>query len=205
MKSKKLILIRHGELAARWQEHFIGHTNPPLSRSGRADCARLKPIWNHLGGGAVYASPLMRAKQSAGIICPDTTIRYDDRLKEMSFGDWENLTFKQIEQIEPDIGERWAKNQQIFQFPGGESFQEFTTRCEDVLNELLENQEEQLTIVTHGGVLIRFFRKLLKLPEDNIWRWQPQRGSLSIVQVDLENHYTKLQLYNLKPGDYFNV
>ena len=48
--------------------------------------------------GKVFVSPMRRARESAAAICPERRdLIYDPRIREVDFGDWENLTFDEIQ------------------------------------------------------------------------------------------------------------
>ena len=75
-----------------------------------------------------HSSPArLPARQTAEIVCDaigrdHDQIRFDDRLKEISWGDWEGYTRPEIEDRWPGIYDRRRVNKWEFQPPNGESY-----------------------------------------------------------------------------------
>ncbi|MCH8199757.1 MAG: histidine phosphatase family protein, partial [Chloroflexi bacterium] len=61
-------LVRHGETEWNAQERVQGQTDVPLSDVGRGQVARTAERLAGCGFGAVYASDLVRAQETAQII-----------------------------------------------------------------------------------------------------------------------------------------
>ena len=62
---------------------------------------------------AVYVSPMQRTQSTAKPFCQATGLdmQLRDGLKEMSFGEWENLTKEQVQEKFPDDYIRWLTGQ----------------------------------------------------------------------------------------------
>ncbi len=126
----KIYLIRHEETELRG---FIGRTDPPLTAAGREAAAR------KLGGldvQAVYVSPLQRARQTAEAIrCAARPVVLEN-LAEIDFGEWDGLTWEQIESKWPALARRKRDNWFATTCPGGESWQHFCARVERALEQV---------------------------------------------------------------------
>jgi len=115
----------------------------------------------------MISSPLGRAQTSASIIRDEQgydigEIATDDRLKEISWGDWEGLTREEIEARFPGELARRRRNRWKFVPPGGESYAMLAARVMEWLGEI--SQDRRLVVVGHGG-MGRVTRGLyLKLP-----------------------------------------
>ena len=135
---------------------------------------RLHPL---LGGETpVLSSPLRRARVLAEALHPQP--RFDDRLMEMSFGDWEGMLWSDIDR---SLFSAWAANPLHFVPPGGESVAALQAR---VVECLFCQNDERLAIVAHAGVIRLIaghcqqlsFREWCQLPLDF--------GSLSRLEID---------------------
>lgn len=132
----RLVLIRHGPTAWNRDKRLQGRSDVPLSPAGRRWVAswRVPPEFRNL---TLYASPLSRARETAEILFgTETTIRTDDRLREMSFGDWEG---ELLHELRARLGSEMAANEQRgFDFtpPGGESPRMVLTRMRPLLAEI---------------------------------------------------------------------
>src|SRR5579864_5761376 len=117
-----LYLVRHGE--TRLSGTFCGATNPPLSPVGRYQvrcatrCLAKSPIE------VCYASPLLRAKQTAAIMTRRRGIPLlsEFSLRELHFGEWERLTFADVERRWPRLAARWIVDPTRVRIPKGETF-----------------------------------------------------------------------------------
>ena len=94
----------------------------------------------------VWSSPLMRCRQLAEAL--HASPKFDDRLKEIHFGDWENKTWDQIGKHA--VGQ-WAADVINFIPPNGESVANLRERVKTFLEILPLNRS--VVIVTHGGVI----------------------------------------------------
>jgi broad specificity phosphatase PhoE len=136
-----LLFIRHAETDLAGT--FCGHSDPPLNARGHEQAARLAQQLAAQPFHAVYSSDLQRALQTATHLCPihdgltvmsgknHLTLR--PALREIHFGDWESLTWPQIEALDPLYARRWADSFPHLPAPNGETFAHFESR---VLNEL---------------------------------------------------------------------
>ena len=107
----RLIFLRHGETAYNAENRLQGQRDIPLNARGREQArsvgrtlaARIGAEIEQLeAAGAFIASPLVRARQTMEIArqamgLPPGAYRLDAALKELSFGDWEGLTWPEVE------------------------------------------------------------------------------------------------------------
>jgi len=181
----QLHLIRHPKpdipAGVCYGQSDIGLIEPP-----DADAARLKPLLpEHY---CLYASPLSRARLLAGKL-GDPFL--DDRLKEISFGEWELQRFD-------DIGiaiEDWSADFLGFHAPGGESVNEMALRVRNWLEELLADPPSKpVVVVAHGGPLRVIAGHLLGIPAEN---WLGLDFACAhVTRLDLESWGTVLKWFN---------
>lgn len=99
-----------------------------------------------------FCSPLLRTKQTAEILVPFSKIIYDDRLKEIGLGDWENTSITKEKRS-------LLKNKVIPS--NGETFESFDNRILNFLNMLKKDYNSQnILIITHAGVICAIHRIL---------------------------------------------
>ncbi len=203
MSSKKLILIRHGELPPKYSGHFVGSTDAPLGEKGIEDCKALAEVWRKFNSELIYVSPKLRAVQSARLVCGDSPLIVDDRLREVDFGRWENLTFDEISGGDPEYSKYWFDHPREIHFPNGEAVPDFEKRVVQFTEMLYSLPQTVITVISHGGVLTTMIRKIVDLPYEAMWRWQPSRGSLSVIDFDPENLPGRFGVFNLKVRELF--
>jgi broad specificity phosphatase PhoE len=127
-----IYLIRHEEPEMRGR--FIGRTDPPLTAAGRlAAAAKL----GALEVASIYVSPLRRARQTAEAIRTLAAPMVVDELAEIHFGEWEGLTWQEIELRWPNTACRKVEDWLGVTAPGGESWADFCVRVECALRRVL--------------------------------------------------------------------
>ncbi len=157
----ELLYLRHGETLWNRQRRVQGHKDSPLTRAGWWQAERLGRLLHgrfgeELGGFAWQASPLGRAWQTAVIVAetagvdPARIVR-DDRLKEMTWGDWDGLTAAEIEARDPAlwqarIADRWT----VAPPGGGETQTDIVTRATAWLHALPPGS--RTVAVAHGAL-----------------------------------------------------
>ena len=87
----KLILVRHGETQGNKLKRYIGkRTDEPLCPEAGNMLAQLA----YPEVQAVYASPMIRCTQTAGILFPGKKLNIIDELAECDFGEFENKNIR---------------------------------------------------------------------------------------------------------------
>lgn len=182
---KTLILIRHGELPDSCRGRYIGRSDVSLSEQGLRDCRNLAARFSELRPEKIFVSPMRRARESACAICPDRDdLIFDDRLREIDFGDWENLSFEEIRLRTPQEElDRWFRHPDRMRFPNGDSVAEHYAGVDAFLDEVLFSiPEKTIAVITHGGVLMRLISRARQLPPERQFEVLPERASMTILQ-----------------------
>ncbi len=156
----KLYLIRHGQTDYNRDFRWQGKVDVPLNSHGAQQARRIRQ-WLADAGVAferVYASPLMRAVQTAKIIEPDhSIIEIDDRLSEIDLGAYDGRREQDIVgEIGQDEYDRWRSSHFIRPAPGGESILQVIARVRPLVDRLAARRRRApaVGIVAHQGVLM---------------------------------------------------
>jgi alpha-ribazole phosphatase len=164
-----VLFVRHAEteMAGR----FCGHSDPELNERGRAQAVELAQQLASKTVEAIYCSNLRRALHTAQAIADGRAIPVVMRpaLREVHFGDWEGLSWAQIEQSDPVTARRWTEEFPRIAAPGGETFEAFQTRVLEEVGSLIEKQSGPIAVVTHAGVLRVVLQRLANFPETEAW------------------------------------
>jgi broad specificity phosphatase PhoE len=155
-----LYYVRHGETAWNADGRLQGWHDPALNAVGRrqaAICAGiLRDLIEREGRSPTdfpyVASPLQRARQTAEIMRAGLGLapgdyRVDPRLREISFGEWEGLTFRDVRSRSPHALAARERNKWDFVPPGGESYAEVALR----MREWYEALDGDTVVIAHGG------------------------------------------------------
>jgi alpha-ribazole phosphatase len=166
----RIIFIRHAEteMAGR----FCGHSDPELNAQGRTQLTSLAHQLSAEPIDTVYSSDLRRASATAHAIAAVREIPQVVRpaLREIDFGQWEGLSWEQIEQMDPEYARTWVARYPHLPAPSGETFHAFETRVLREVNHLLDANRGPIAVVTHGGVLRAVLRHLCGCSDEEAWQ-----------------------------------
>jgi broad specificity phosphatase PhoE len=140
-------------VAARWQ----GHTDVVLNDTGRAQARRLAEAVRALSIGAVWASDLARARETAEIVAGLLglgAVALDPDLRERSFGCFEGLTRDECAARFPD---EWARYRGDIRLPppGGEPHAAVVVRMTAGVRRVAAALGDGAAglVVSHGGAM----------------------------------------------------
>jgi len=126
----RIYLVRHGQVAPRWQGRIYGDMDVELSSLGeeQARQAAWRLRETHLD--AVVSSDLQRAAFGARAIAQERPLepQLDPGLREMSRGSWGGLSFPELEARSPGAWARWFAAPRDRRAPEGESLGELAER-----------------------------------------------------------------------------
>jgi probable phosphoglycerate mutase len=161
-----LLLLRHAQTALSVERRFSGAGDPPLTPYGERQAAALAARVGRLPFAAVWSSPLRRALRTATLVADalGLDVRVDERLRETDFGDWEGLTFAEIQERSPDVLAAWLGDQDVAA-PGGESFAATTRRVRQARDAIMAaHPGEQVAVVSHVTPIKVLLRLALDAP-----------------------------------------
>ncbi len=183
--SLRIYLFRHGETANAGQVCFNGHFDVDLSERGKEQFHLISQSLKGHPLNFVYSSDLKRTALCAEIIAKPhglKPIAYPE-LRELSFGEWEGLSVKEVNEKYPDQLDERLKDIEGFKVKGGETFHQLQDRVIPKFEEIVSRHSEgALAIVAHGGVNRIILAHLLGIPMQNIFRIQQEYGACNILQ-----------------------
>ena len=181
-QATRILAIRHGETAWNVDARIQGQLDVALNQTGRWQAHRLALALADEGIDAVYASDLRRALETAQAVAAGCGcgIVTDTGLRERGFGEFEGLTFKEVEQRWPQQSERWRKRDPHFGPGGGEALLAFYTRCVDSVARLASAHPGQaIAVVAHGGVMDCLYRAATRAELQAPRSWQLGNASIN--------------------------
>lgn len=188
--AKQLLLIRHCSTGPAFQDRYIGSTDLPADPAGLAEADRLVPLVQAavLDPVLFLVSPLRRCQKTAtrllaGLGWSGTGVEEDADLQEIDFGLWEGLTFAEIAARFPDQVAEWAANTEGFAFPDGEKLAHFHSRVARVAARIAARPEENVVLITHGGVIRTLLCELLGLPKEHYLLFAVKPARLTMVEL----------------------
>jgi len=155
-----LYYIRHGETDWNVEGRLQGWHDPALNAVGRRQAAVCAGILRDLierdgqspADYGYVASPLQRARQTAEIMRAALGLdpgdyHVDARLREIGFGEWEGLTFRDVRSRAPQALAERERNKWGFVPPGGESYAQVALR----MREWYDALDGKTVVIAHGG------------------------------------------------------
>jgi probable phosphoglycerate mutase len=146
----RIILVRHGETALTQQGRYSGRGDPELTDEGQAQAmaaaGRVAGLSRDVT--AVLTSPLRRCVRTAELIAAEVggvPVTVTEDLIECDFGQWEGLTFGEVQERWPREMQAWLSSTSVAP-PGGESFQAVAKRVRGALATIVKSHA--------GGVVV---------------------------------------------------
>ncbi len=209
MRKTILYLVRHGKTIGSEEVRYKGHTDVALSPEGEDEIRALGERLKALNGriGAIYSSDLSRAMKTAEILGGFLGVRPESvvELRERNFGQWEGMSFKEIERSYPVEFSRWKADPLRYNPPGGESTEEVARRVTRAIDQILiKHRGERIMTVAHGGVNRIILCHFMGLSMNNIFRIEQDYGCLNIIDI-FEDGFPVVRLLNgnfINPGGY---
>lgn len=177
----RLFLIRHPPPAVPPGTCY-GRTDLPLAGDPAAYATALQALLPT--NVPVYSSPLTRCRLLAQHLHPEPI--FDDRLREIDFGDWEMQAWDTLDR---KLLDAWAANPFHFVPPGGEAVAALRAR----VAEFLAGLPDEAILVAHAGVIkvcaaelagesdwfaLRFDYGAVSLIENGRFVWRNRQGMI---------------------------
>lgn len=182
---KTLYIVRHGETDWNKMGKYQGITDIPLNENGLNQAKACANALKDVTFDRILSSDLSRALVTAETIRGDrtTSIKVDKRLRELNFGDWEAMLFSDIEARWPGLIDEMYLRPHLVKVPNGESFKDLQDRAWAGLEEFLNfnDEEETLLIACHGGTIRTLLCKLLDISISHCWNFS--QGNTAINRI----------------------
>ncbi len=179
----RLYLIRHGEVVNHGV--YNGHMDVDITPLGIKQMDSLRDRLREKKMAAVYCSDLRRTRVGAEIIGRPHSLLPQSftELREMNFGRWQGLTYKEVQEKYPADIPQWLQDLENFRIPEGESLRDVRERVIPKLKELIaKHQGEDFILVCHGAVNRLIIADALGLPLANLLRLEQDYGCLNIIE-----------------------
>ncbi|MEM6428022.1 MAG: histidine phosphatase family protein [Deinococcota bacterium] len=178
----ELWLIRHGETPGNKHGIIQGQTDAPLNELGLSQARKLAPRLAHEQFDGVYASDLQRAHNTAKLALPNAEIKLDQRIREISFGRFENIPWDDLTDEDAAMIQARRKEIDTYQLPGAESNVDVRVRIADFLKDLPE--QGKFAIFCHGGVIRNTLLWVMNMamPNPDDWGFTIDNTSITILR-----------------------
>lgn len=160
----KIYLIRHGQTDWNIEGKIQGRQDISLNQTGRKQAEDLAAGMDTRPVTQIFSSIQKRARETALVLGQrqNVDVRIVSGLEEVDFGQWEGLTWSEIQTQYPREYERWSLNPVEAAPPGGESQLAVWKRCADAVKLILSEAEGDIAIVSHGATLAHLISYFLQ-------------------------------------------
>lgn len=169
----KVILVRHGESTANAEQRYVGQKDCPLTELGKMQAQRLALRLKKENLSVIYSSDLKRAKETAHIIAGKAGIERiieEPLLREISFGEWEGLTYDEIGNKWEKLRNAWISDPLNISPPGGETLIQLQKRSVEAFLKITKKYDSgTLALVCHAGPIRCILCTLKNLPLTSFW------------------------------------
>lgn len=190
-----LYLLRHGETAFSHHNRFCGGIDAPLTADGRAMASAFAAAYADIPWSAIVTSSRTRTIDTATPLAARVglAVQRDQRLDEMSYGDWQGLSKAEAAARDPEHFARWLQDPSIGA-PRGELPDDVAARALRALGELRDRHPRgSVLVVSHKAVLRIVLCRLLRLDvrEYRTMDWPVA----ALTRVDLDGARVSLQAF----------
>jgi broad specificity phosphatase PhoE len=206
----ELYILRHGTTTWNRAHRLQGQRDIPLDEEGVLLAREVGDALSDVSFDRCYSSPLIRAYETAELVLsrPEPAIITDDRIKEISFGDYEG---RAIKAGHPELKKIEAFNLDDYPTPpNGESLPSLLSRTGDFLQDLLaakELENSRILISTHGACGRAIMHHIWG--GDDFWHGMvPPNCSICIVRYEQGRAVEIRQdviFYSSRVRDYYKV
>jgi alpha-ribazole phosphatase len=184
----RLLLTRHGQTDWNIAGRYQGQSDIPLNQTGQSQAEGLAKRLSLETIHAVYASDLSRAADTASRILSmqqrAAVLHTDVRWRELSFGDWEGMNYKEMSAHSPDVFAKWMLDPQHVSTPNGETLDHLAERVHAAFVELKnKHKDETVLVVSHSGALQALLAFTLGVDLNRYWQFRISQASLSELNV----------------------
>jgi probable phosphoglycerate mutase len=182
----RLILVRHGEVDANRNFHYLGHRDDELNLIGLDQAESVANALAELPLDGIVTSPLRRARATAERVAAAAGIpvETDERLIELDFGTWEGRSREEVILDGSDsraVVEEWEKDPSR-PTPGGESLDSLQQRVVDCADEIARlRSSATVVVVSHMGPIKVLLCAALRLSLRSAGRIFLDPATISVV------------------------
>ena len=206
-----LYLVRHGQTEFSRENRFCGTSDPALTDAGHAMAEAFAKAHASIAWDAIYASPMLRARQTAEALTRLTggTAIIEDGLKEIAYGEWEGRSVDEVKARWPEAYAYGAEDVASRGAPGGEIAFEVAARAMRIVeairtrhetgNVLIVSHKATLRIITCAllGLDVRLFRERIAQPVVALSMFELAKGTSKLALLG-DRSYLPEELRNLE-------
>lgn len=193
----KLILVRHALTTDNQDNKLSGHIDSVVSEIGKKQIDKLTTYLQKVDIDKIYTTTSSRTKDTVQKIAnlKKINIIQKETLKEISFGDFEGITFEKIKKNHPKEFQDMIDKGYEYKYPNGESLIDSYNRVANEISEIIiDNKDKTILICSHGGTIRNIITYLISNSYEYHWNFKIDNASVTILEV--ENGFTVVNTMN---------
>ena len=170
----KITFIRHGSTIYTEENRLCDKLNyPPLNEIGKIEAEKIAQWIGKRSPKVdkIYASPDLKSMQTCEFVAKEYKKDFQiiDSLSPRLHGEWNGLTFEQIEKQYPEEIKKYHENRAQCWANNGENLSNFNARVHSAISDLIaKNNGKRIIIVTSGDIIQAEICNALGIPIQNI-------------------------------------
>lgn len=182
----KLILVRHALTVDNQKSRLSGHIDSSISEEGKEQIDKITNYLKDFDIDKIYTTTSSRTKDTVKKLSELKSIEIIEKesLKEISFGDFEGLTFDEIKDKYPKEFQDMIEKGYEYKYPNGESLIDSYNRvCIELDNIISNNDDRTILICSHGGTIRNIITYLISKSYKYHWNFKIDNGSVTILEI----------------------
>ena len=182
----KLILVRHALTVDNQKSRLSGHIDSSISEEGKEQIDKITNYLKDFDIDKIYTTTSSRTKDTVKKLSELKSIEIIEKesLKEISFGDFEGLTFDEIKDKYPKEFQDMIEKGYEYKYPNGESLIDSYNRvCIELDNIISNNDDRTILICSYGGTIRNIITYLISNSYKYHWNFKIDNGSVTILEV----------------------
>lgn len=193
----KLILVRHALTTDNQNNRLSGHIDSQVSEIGKKQIEKLTRYLEDIKIDSIYTTTSSRTKDTVKEISKikDIQIKEKENLKEISFGDFEGITFEDIKKSYPNEFQDMIDKGYEYKYPNGESLIDSYNRVANEISNILSKEKNKTVLIcSHGGTIRNIITYLISNSYEYHWNFKIDNASVTILEID--NGFTVINTMN---------
>jgi probable phosphoglycerate mutase len=196
----RIVLVRHGQTVWHAENRYAGVSDIALTARGLEQAAELAAWAKTAGLAAVWTSTLRRARLTA-LPCAEavgTSLRVDERLRELDFGSGEGRTLAEMHERFPEALRAFQLDPVAGRLPGGEDPAAAARRFTGCLHDLVgrHDPEDRVLVVAHSTAIRLALCELIGIRLGDYRRVFPSLRNCGLTEIRLAGADVSLLEFN---------
>jgi len=180
---KKLIIIRHGETDYSIKQKCCGQTDVPINSKGIKQAEVLHDSLKRFKVDKVYTSNMKRTIQTAKIIFRDKPLNKRRGIREIDFGKFTGLTYKDIKMRYYSAFKVFMDDPANAKMLKGDTIRGFAQRVIRSYNRIYnENPNKTVAIVAHINPIRVILLHILGKTINDYWSIHQDIGAINVIE-----------------------